>query len=255
MAKKRKPGFDEWYGDLYDTRWPAIREALKSKPVYTDLSRYLKKPYYLDEASLIAAECLEVRPGHTVLDMCAAPGGKTLVLALALGGAGSLVANDRSSARRARLRRVLDEHLPEELRKIVTITGHDAARWGLHEQDVYDRILLDAPCSSERHVVNSPTHLAKWSPARTRHLSVQAYAMLASAYIAVKPGGLIVYSTCSLSPLENDQVVEKLMKKRDARISLIDIRIGEQTPIGRQIVPDRDGGRGPMYIAKIRKPS
>ena len=253
MAPKKKPTFDEWYLELFGDRWEALRVSLTEEQVHTELSDGLLKPYFLDEASVIAAKYLGVEPGHQVLDMCAAPGGKSLVLALELDGSGSLTANDRSSARRARLHRVLDEHLPARLRATVDVRAHDATRWGLYEKDVYDRVLLDAPCSSERHVINSPAHLAKWTPARTRNLAAQAYSLLASAFLAVKPGGFIVYSTCALSPFENDEVVGKLLRKKDVVSVPFGQSPGEATAHGIQFFPDRDGGRGPMYVAKLRK--
>lgn len=216
-------------------------------------------PYYLmDAASVAAARALEVRPGQRVLDMCAAPGGKTLILAEALGDTGRLIANERSLTRRKRLERVIEEYLPASVRAQIKVTGHDATKWGLHEKDVYDRILLDAPCSSERHVLHDPTELAKWSWARTKRLAVQQHAMLASAVDAARSGGRIVYSTCALSPLENDGVISRLMKKRGDRVRIIrpetpGTALAERTEHGFQILPDRSGGWGPIYFAVIEK--
>ena len=253
MAKRKKVSFDDWYAEIYGDRWPKLKESLLHEPVYAQLHEGLLKPYYLDWASLLAAESLCAGPGESVLDMCAAPGGKTLIIALALQGSGRLVANDRSASRRNRLKRVLSEHLPENLLSPVEVTSHDATRWGLYEQDSYDRILLDAPCSSERHLVNSETHLSRWSPARSRYLANQAYAMLSAAYAAAKPGGLIVYSTCALSPLENDGVAQKLCAKRKITLVRLEVRHGEQTEFGVQIMPDRHNGGGPMYIFRFQK--
>lgn len=253
MAKRKWVSFDSWYGELFDDRWPLLRASLLKEPVYAELKEGLLKPYYLDEASCLAAESLEAEPGDTVLDMCAAPGGKTLLIALALGGSGRLVANDRSASRRSRLKRVLTEYLPEALLSTVETTSHDATKWGLYEQDAYDRVLLDAPCSSERHVIHSPAHLSRWSPSRSRNLAHQAYAMLSAAYTAVKPGGLVVYSTCALSPLENDGVMKKLLARRKITLVTPRLRYGEPTEFGVQVTPDRDDGRGPMYISRFCK--
>ena len=258
MAKKHKTSFEEFYSDIYGDRWPALKEALLADRVHMSPDGLLRS-YYMDPASAAAARALAVEAGDTVLDMCAAPGGKTLLLALALGGTGSLTSNDRSADRRRRLRNVIDDHLPPGLRENISVTGHDSTRWGLFEKDVYDRVLLDAPCSSEEHVLKSPAHLKKWSPARTKQLAVQAHAMLAAAVDAVKPGGTIIYSTCSLSPLENDGVVEKLLKKRSEIIEVSDPGVdssaetGEPTRFGRHILPDTAGGCGPIYYVKIVK--
>ena len=193
--------------------------------------------------------------GDRVLDLCAAPGGKSLVLASASGVDGSLVANDRSGARRARLVKVLDEHLPGDLRKTVTVTGFDAATMCKRETEAFDRVLLDAPCSSERHVIKSPYHLSKWTEARSRQLAQSAFAMLNSAFLLLKEGGTLLYSTCALSPLENDGVIQRFMKRRGKFCELLaaEAPIGESTEFGFHILPDTSDGRGPIYFALIRK--
>ena len=190
-----------------------------------------------------------------VLDMCAAPGGKSLVLASKLAGSGSLVCNDRSSQRRSRLKRVLDKHLPSPWRAVVSITSHDATKWGLYEQQAYDAVLLDAPCSSERHVFNDPKALSAWSPSRPKRLAIQQFAMLAAALEAVRVGGTVLYSTCSVSPAENEDVIEKLQVKRPGRFEEIpcDSAFAEPRAHGHIILPDASGGRGPLYYCLLRR--
>ncbi|MBR5927061.1 MAG: RsmB/NOP family class I SAM-dependent RNA methyltransferase, partial [Spirochaetia bacterium] len=126
--------------------------------------------------------------------------------------------------------------------------------WGLYQKDMYDRVLLDAPCSSERHVLSSPYYLAQWTPARTKQLAIRQFAMLAAALDAAKAGGRIVYSTCSISPLENDGVVEKLFKKRKGLFDIVELEpeIGEKTKYGIQILPDT-AGAGPIYYCCLEK--
>lgn len=262
---KGAPGFDDFYAPVFGDRWLSIKESFSMEPDYLEIGPPLVSPYYIDSASRYPAAALDVRPGMNVLDMCAAPGGKTLLLAIACGPGGSLTANDRSAERRNRLIKVLDECLPPQLRSCVKVTGHDASLWGMHEKNTYDRILLDAPCSSERHVYLSPPHLASWSPARSRQLAQRQYAMLAAALDAAREGGRIVYSTCSVSPLENDLNIEKLLRKRKGMLALEqslsadllspDNRCGvpEKTAYGFQILPDAAGGAGPIYFAVILK--
>jgi 5-methylcytosine rRNA methyltransferase NSUN4 len=252
---KSKPDFNEYYSDLFKESWTGLREALIKPSKHVLADDRLLLPYHIDEASLYAARCLEVVPGESVLDMCAAPGGKTLVFAMMLEGRGRLIANERSASRRDRLQKVLLNHLPSENHKIIKVTGHDATRWCQYEQSEYDKILLDVPCSSERHVIKSPAHLKRWSPARTKHLSFQAYAFLSSALRVVKPDGCILYSTCALSPLENDGVIDKLHRRRGGDFELLDIKIpfGKKTDFGLQVRPDTDDGRGPLYISRIHR--
>lgn len=287
IVDRREPrhgagAFARYYEELYGDRWDALSAALRDDPPRVALEEGLLRPYYLDSASVLAAKLLDVQPGNRVLDLCAAPGGKTLVLAIGLGagepadvgrgdpgspGAGSLVSNERSATRRGRLRDVLDRHLPPKLRSLVRVTGHDAARWGLYEPASYDRVLADVPCSSERHVLTDPRELARWSASRSKRLAAAAYAILCAAVDAVVPGGRVVYCTCALSVKENDDVVQRLISRRGgaealsareemaaaiARLPLVGEGLpGEPTRFGWQITPDRDGGRGPIYSAVL----
>jgi len=98
-----------------------------------------------------------------------------------MGADTTLVANELSSERKNRLIRVLDEFLEPTLRQRVKVTGFDAARWSRFEKGTFGAILLDAPCSSERHVLTSPKHLQEWSPARIRNLAFRQWALLSGA--------------------------------------------------------------------------
>lgn len=256
MRKKgRRPDFDTYYRDLFKSRWEGLKQAMEADSSHAELSRGLLKSYYLDAASLLPVQALDVEGGVNILDLCSAPGGKALAIAGSMGPEAQLTVNDRSSLRRSRLRRVLEEHLESGILSRITVTAHDAARWGLYEQNVYDRVLADVPCSSERHLVQDPGHLKNWSPARTRHLAVQAYAILAAGFTALKPGGILVYSTCALSPGENDDVIAKLLKRQASECRLLQPggTIGEATEYGRIILPDNANGMGPIYYAAVTK--
>ena len=262
MGKNKKEAegeklFDLHYQTIYGDRWPALRLALLEERKPVAFRDHLEATYYLDEASIIAARLLGVQKGDHVLDMCAAPGGKSLVLASALQGTGHLIANDRSATRRGRLKIVLKNHLPPDWQESVKVTAHDATKWGLYEQGVYDRILLDAPCSSERHVLNDEKALKIWKPSRPKALAIQQFAMLAAALEAVKIGGFILYSTCSIEPAENEGVIEKLFAKRAGRFALGQVSPSEAEgcSYGSIILPDRAEGRGPLYFCLIRRVS
>jgi 16S rRNA C967 or C1407 C5-methylase (RsmB/RsmF family) len=252
------PTFDEYYASIFGERWPALLAALQGEAVYETLQFAEREPYHLDGASLYAARALGVKPGGIVLDMCAAPGGKTLALAAALAGQGSLLANELSEGRRARLRRVLDTALPPEWRATVSVGGRDASRFGMREPSSYDFVLLDAPCSSERHLLESVKHMEEWTPGRSKNLSKRQVALIAAAADTLRPGGTLVYSTCALSPLENDGVVRTLLKKREEmqieRPEALNAPQGaDRTEYGVHILPDRCGGMGPIYFARLVK--
>ncbi|XP_040264344.1 5-methylcytosine rRNA methyltransferase NSUN4 isoform X2 [Bufo bufo] len=124
-------------GDI--TRFPPARSG----------ARGLLEYYLLDAASLLPVLALSVRPEHRVLDLCAAPGGKTL--ALLMESCRYLAANDASLSRCRRLRRVLLSYIPQELRseERLRVTSEDGTEWP--EDGVYDRVLVDAPCTADRH--------------------------------------------------------------------------------------------------------
>ncbi|MBR4478063.1 MAG: RsmB/NOP family class I SAM-dependent RNA methyltransferase [Spirochaetales bacterium] len=265
MAKAAKASgeerFEQYYGEIYGSRWPVLREALLKETNPVSLSEKLKEPYYMDKASILAASMLPISENNTVLDMCAAPGGKTLSIALRLNGNGKLISNDRSASRRNRLISVLDTCLSPELRAIVKVTGHDSTTWSLHEKDAYDRVLLDAPCSSERHVLTDKKALAIWSPNRPKQLAIQQFAMLAAALDAAKDDAYILYSTCSICPLENELIIEKLLRKRQGLFEEVDLKglhpelndSAESLSHGYIVLPDVQDGAGPLYFCLIRK--
>ncbi|MFA7671621.1 MAG: RsmB/NOP family class I SAM-dependent RNA methyltransferase [Sphaerochaetaceae bacterium] len=248
--------FDTFYHQMYQDRWPLLKEALLKESKSVPFNENLLKPYYLDEASIICANQLPITENDKVLDMCSAPGGKALILVQKLSAEGSLVCNDRSSARRNRLRKVLSEHLNESKQTIIKVTSHDATKWGLYEQNVYDAILLDAPCSAERHLLQNKKALLQWSSKRSSHLAITQFAMVAAALEAVKIGGFILYSTCSISNLENEGIIEKLHKKREGRFEVIetkDLFLSESLKYGNIVLPDKFGGKGPLFFVLLRR--
>jgi 16S rRNA C967 or C1407 C5-methylase (RsmB/RsmF family) len=252
------PNFDEYYKAIFGSRWPGLLNALQGEAHYETLRFGDCEPYFLDGASLWAARALRPTPGSKVLDMCAAPGGKSLALAAALAGHGSLLCNELSEPRRARLRRVLDTALPPEWRRAVSVGGRDASRFGMREPASYDFVLLDAPCSSERHLLESARHMEEWTPGRSKNLSKRQVGLIASATDALAPGGTLVYSTCALNPQENDGVVRTLLKKRkEMRAQPLDAHEAppgaDRTEFGIHILPDRCEGMGPIYYARMEK--
>lgn len=253
--KIQKISFDEYYNNMYKDRWQKLKEAFLKEKDQVNLSEELLKPYYLDPASKLVAGALPIEQGDTVLDMCAAPGGKTLSIALRLKGTGTLISNDRSPERRIRLKNVVNESLKEEWRNNIIVKGYDASSWCLYEKDAYDKILLDAPCSSERHVFNDQKHLALWSENRPKRLAKEQFALLSSALICLKKGGCLLYSTCSINKGENEEVIERLFKRHSDEIEEIevDLKQSEKLTRGCIILPDISDGLGPMYCCLIKK--
>lgn len=289
-SENHNPLFEKYFGDLYGERWPAIREALaksekqvlrknlflNDSSVVNDFQKcdFLENcfwrpaefklhkndngyfDYYLmDPASVIVAKALEAQNGDSVLDMCAAPGGKTLILAETMGG-GELVPNEYSDGRRERLMHVLRDYVPIEQRMFIQVKGLDGNQYGLRYAGSFDRVLADVPCSGERHLLENPKEFKLWTERRTKNLAVRQYSLLSSAWLSLKVEGRLVYSTCSISKLENDDVVAKLVKKRGPQVLRLDwldkIDFIEKTEFGYQILPDRCGF-GPMYFSVMKK--
>ncbi len=250
--------FEVYYSELFGSRWPSLLEALKSDPQHRTIERGLTKPYHLDAASIAVAGLLPLDHAERVLDVCAAPGGKALLLATRMGGAARLTANERSSSRRARLHRVVADHLPDSVHRRVFVTGHDARRWGLYERDAYDAILADVPCSSERHLVLSAAGTAGWNPRRSKRLAIDQFAILASVIDACRPGGYVLYATCTLNPIENDAVVALAPIRRPVEVVPIEpaalgFTKAERTEQGIAVRPDISDGAGPMFAALLQK--
>ena len=254
---QENPAFEKYYSDLWGSRWAGLRESLFAPAASAPYNTGLIKPYMMDAASVLAALSLRLPDKGTILDACAAPGGKTLVLVSRMAADANLLANELSGERRRRLVNVLNEHLDTELRQRVTISGFDAAALAgkKKEWNRFDAILLDAPCSSERHVIQNTKALTEWTAARPRSLSRRQWALLSAAFLLLKDGGSLVYSTCAITPDENDMPVSRLLEKYAGKIELDepDFTEGEKTKYGRLILPDAANGMGPMYVARFRK--
>ncbi|MDR3324683.1 MAG: 16S rRNA methyltransferase [Spirochaetaceae bacterium] len=248
--------FDAYYAHIYGARWEKLRQALLDPVSLTAYAHNLKEAYHLDYASVLASQAVRLPDSGVILDACAAPGGKTLVLASRMHGDATLLANEISSERRRRLVNVLDRYAPPHVRNRIAVTGFDAAAAAARrsERERFGAILLDAPCSAERHVLRNPALLERWTPARPRFLSRRQWALLSSAFLLLRRGAGLVYATCAMSAVENDEVAERLLVKYQDDVSLDapDFSEGQRTKYGRILLPD-EGGAGPLYVARFWK--
>lgn len=267
-----KEGFEKYYQDLYGARWQELKNSFQKE---TNTVEYFVKgaqnPYYLDSASVLAALCLPVKNSQKILDLCAAPGGKTVVLASRMDKETELFANERSASRKTRLQNTVNTCLPSEINSRIKISCSDGAVWCKKQSECFDRILLDAPCSSERHVFLDSKYLDQWTPSRIKTVTMQQWSLLSCAFRLLKENGIMVYSTCALCPLENDLMIEKLLQKFNKEkdtIQVLPIEYDKQeiksfcsaelpdfekTKYGAQILPDIQNGAGPIYFSIIKK--
>ncbi|XP_063795571.1 5-methylcytosine rRNA methyltransferase NSUN4 [Pseudophryne corroboree] len=222
--------------------------------------------YLMDAASLLPVLALNVQPEHCVLDLCAAPGGKTL--ALLLNNCSYLAANDDSISRCKRLRRVLQSYIPQELRTEdrVRVTSWDGADWP--EEGVYHRVLVDAPCTTDRHsLLEEENNIFHRMRTKERQMIPLLQTMLlVSGLRAAAPGGEVVYATCSLSQLQNECVVERALELAASEYgvhaeiknlrSFRDVfrntfNFHTNCRIGELVVPHLTANFGPMYFCKL----
>ncbi|WP_428263497.1 RsmB/NOP family class I SAM-dependent RNA methyltransferase [Haliangium sp.] len=194
-----------------------------------------------EEASLVPAALLAAAPGERVLDLCAAPGNKTAQLALALGSRGTVVANDRNASRLPAIQNVIDRLGLCN----VTITCHDGATYPL-AAGPFDKVLVDAPCSAEGTARKLSPGRAVDEHFRSSIRGVQR-ALLRRALALTRPGGRVVYSTCTFAPEENELVIDAVLRAQPDAARLCPARIdgfaggpGITTWHGHALSPDLD---------------
>ncbi len=160
-----------------------------------------------DEASQIVGEVAEAKAGERVLDACAAPGGKTLAMAAGMGNAGMLVAADV----RARRVRLLADTVGTAGASCARIVQANAAQ-GLPFAAIFDCVLVDAPCTGLGTLRRDPEIRWRRTPADFDAATALQLRILATAADAVRPGGRLVYATCSSEPDENEDVVARFLE-------------------------------------------
>ncbi len=164
--------------------------------------------YYLQEPSaMLPATLLAVQPGETVLDLCAAPGGKSTQLAAALAGRGTLVCNEIVPNRAQILSRNLERMGVTNSLVISADPSRLAAAW----PQLFDAVLVDAPCSGEGMFRRHPETRLEWSEDTPARCATRQLLILESACAMLKVGGRLCYSTCTFSPEENENVVTALL--------------------------------------------
>ncbi len=183
---------------------PEMRGLLTHSPM-SDEGRI----YVQGLSSMLAASLLQVSPGETVLDLAASPGGKCTLLADQMTNQGILSAVEVVRPRMFRLQRVLKQYGVTIARTYLK----DGRTVGHKTPGRFDRVLLDAPCSSEgRFHVSRPESWQFWSPRKIQEQARKQVGLLRSAFRALKPGGRLLYCTCSLAPEENECVVSTVLK-------------------------------------------
>lgn len=229
--------------------------------------------YLMDGSSVLPPLFLDVQPGERVLDACAAPGGKSLLM-LETMHPELLVCNDVQESRVNRIRKVMNEYLIDFAKgwegKRCMLTQNDAR--GIDDYEMYDKILVDVPCTTDRHSLNdNDNNIFKSSrlKERLRIPELQA-AILTNCIRLLRPGGSLVYSTCSLSPIQNDGVVHMAMQgafnDHGITVTVKDLSLlihlfkdiykfenPKSLKYGQMVVPFLPANFGPAYFCKITR--
>ena len=178
-----------------------VRELLKSLHETGRITRQ-------EVVSMIPVLAMDISPGETVLDMCASPGSKTTQIAECLGDRGIVFANEISNSRANTLVSNVQRHASRS----TIVINHDGRHIPKVPMEGFDKILVDVPCTGSATTRKNPEVWGKWSPKGGRSLHDLQINLLRKAVSLVRPGGVIVYSTCSLDPIENEAVVAEIIR-------------------------------------------
>jgi len=215
-------------------------------------------------AAMLVSRTLDPQPGERVLDLCAAPGGKSTHLAALLGGGGEVVAVERNSRRAGTLSRTAQRLHAHNVRVEVA----DAAMPRAADAEAFDRVLVDPPCSGLGTLQARPDLRWRVTPQAIAEMSSEQAAILAAGAHALRPGGVLVYSTCTISPTENERVIAAFLDSNpdfapddpasehsslgQPTGSLAAARSAATAPAGLLTLPHRDHTAG-FFIARLRR--
>lgn len=208
-----------WYKD-------AFRLTNKTTRELTETEEYKRGDIYIQNlSSMIPALALDPQPGETVLDIAAAPGSKTTQIAALMQNTGEITANDMSYKRLFKLKGNLSQ-MGVTNAKVINLAGESFWK---RLPEYFDKTLVDVPCSMEGRIrCQEPETYADWSTKKIKQLSKLQKYLLRSAISSTKVGGTIIYSTCTLSPEENEEVIEWAIEKSNGAVVCEKIEIDQR---------------------------
>ena len=203
-----------------------------------------------DQGSMLIGRAVAPQPGMRVLDLCAAPGGKANHMAELMNNVGSVIAADINSERL----RLVEQAALRLGNNIIETLAVDSTRVSGKVEGTFDRVLVDAPCTGLGTLARRPDARWRKAPGDVERLSAQQRSLLAEGAKMVGPGGLLIYSTCTISRRENQEVVISFMES-DHRFEPVDggtLQAGHGSSPFSQLLPGRDGCDG-TFIAVLKK--
>ena len=219
------------------------------KLIYHELGAY----YIQDPSAMLVAHYLNPKPNQRILDMCAAPGGKSIMTSLLMGKSGLLLANDLSSSRA----NILLQNVERMGLGNVVVTSYNLKQFSNELKEQFDGVILDAPCSGSGMFRKMSEMKDDWTYEKVLKNAAIQKELILLAYSFLKEGGTLMYSTCSYSYEEDEEIIEYLLSKTNAKLEYIEDFAGflrfKKYPQTVHLFPSRFIGEG-HYIAKIIKP-
>ena len=205
--------------------------------------------FYFQEASAMSTGvALPIDEGDYILDLCAAPGGKSTHIASRLSNSGLLVANEINKKRAG----ILSENIERMGFKNVIVTNESPEKLESHFPAFFDKIVVDAPCSGEGMFRKEPQAIQEWSIAHTESCAERQRHILKSAIAMLKTGGYIVYSTCTFAPCENEETVSFILRNfpqlQLQNIPELSMLLDGTIPFTKRIYPHKMRGEGHFVV-------
>lgn len=240
--------------DFEEVPWHIDGYYLAERPQFTLDPLFHAGCYYVQEASsMFVEQVLEqyVSRDSKVLDLCAAPGGKSTLISQWLGEYGLLVSNEVNRQRVF----VLSENIQKWGNGNTVVTYNDAARFGEKCRNLFDCILTDVPCSGEGMFRKDMQARAEWSPAAVKKCAERQRTILMDVWDALRPGGVLIYSTCTFNQEENEENVEWISECLGADILPVNYDPSwgiTEGRVGYHFYPHKTQGEG-FYLCALRK--
>ncbi|NOT77101.1 MAG: rRNA methyltransferase [Cyclobacteriaceae bacterium] len=239
--------------------WSQYGYYLEERPVFTLDPAFHAGAYYVQEASSMFLEqallqCVDLKKSLNVLDLCAAPGGKSTHALSLLSSDSLLISNDVIRSRAS----VLSENIQKWGTDNVIVTNSDPADFN-RIPDFFDLIILDAPCSGEGLFRKDPHAVNEWSPKNVDLCSLRQRRIVGDVWSSLRPGGTLIYSTCTYNQKENLENLQWIYDQGEASFLKLSVpkewnveTIGSGSCIGYQLFPHKVRGEG-FFLSVIRK--
>ena len=202
--KMRVPIFEEAC-DFEHSRIGFCREGFRfecehigTHPLHASGAIYIQEP-----GAMTPVECVDIREGMAVLDVCASPGGKTTQAAAKLGGSGVIVTNEIDAKRAS----VLAQNVERAGVRNAIVLNTDSASLGKTYKKAFDLVIADVPCSGEGMMRKNPLAVSEWSLSNIEKCAARQREILENVYDCIADGGTLLYSTCTFAPEENEEII------------------------------------------------